>query len=82
MIVSLSIEMVKIFTYILEYLRTNVVPNNVMKDETLLHSLRIEAEYFHLHTLIDMLKEAEQKYQQGNELKRIHRAAMNFPNGT
>ena len=45
----------KIFTYILEYLRTNVVPSNVMKDEALLHSLLIEAEYFRLHTLIGLL---------------------------
>ncbi|CAF1464475.1 unnamed protein product [Adineta steineri] len=45
----------KIFTYILEYLRTNLVLNNVMKDEILRYSLLIEAEYFRLHTLIDIL---------------------------
>jgi hypothetical protein len=45
----------KIFTYILEYLRTNVVPPNVMKDKTLLHSLLIEAEYYRLHALMDIL---------------------------
>ncbi|CAF5170499.1 unnamed protein product, partial [Rotaria sp. Silwood1] len=33
----------KIFYYILEYFRTNMVPNNVMNDETLLNSLFIEA---------------------------------------
>ncbi|CAF5186339.1 unnamed protein product, partial [Rotaria sp. Silwood1] len=42
----------KIFYYILEYFRTNMVPNNVMKDETLLNSLFIEAEYFRLHSLM------------------------------
>ncbi|CAF4037538.1 unnamed protein product [Rotaria sp. Silwood1] len=45
----------KIFYYILEYFRTNMVPNNVMKDETLLNSLFIEAEYFRLHSLMDRL---------------------------
>jgi hypothetical protein len=45
----------KIFTYILEYLRTNVVPPNVMKDETLLHSILLEAEYFRLHHLASVL---------------------------
>ncbi|CAF0995428.1 unnamed protein product [Rotaria sordida] len=45
----------KIFTYILEYFRTNTVPNNIMKDETLLNSLFIEAEYFRLYDLMDRL---------------------------
>ncbi|CAF4912685.1 unnamed protein product, partial [Rotaria sp. Silwood1] len=45
----------KIFYYILEYFRTKTVPNNVMKDETLLNSLFIEAEYFRLHSLMDRL---------------------------
>ncbi len=45
----------KLFTYILEYLRTDMISNNVWKDEALLHSLLIEAEYFRLHVLIDLL---------------------------
>ncbi|CAF4683036.1 unnamed protein product [Rotaria sp. Silwood2] len=45
----------KIFTYILEYLRTNAVPPNAMKDEIFLNSLVIEAEYFRLHSLIATL---------------------------
>ncbi|CAF0858914.1 unnamed protein product [Rotaria sp. Silwood1] len=45
----------RIFSYILEYLRTNTMPPNVMQDETLLSSLFIEAEYFHLHSLMDKL---------------------------
>jgi hypothetical protein len=46
----------KIFTYILEYLRTDLVPNNVWKDEALLHGLLIEAEYFRLHILTGLLE--------------------------
>ncbi|CAM4850396.1 unnamed protein product [Rotaria magnacalcarata] len=45
----------KLFYYILAYLRTNVVPTNVMKDETLLNSLIIEADYFRLHSLMDII---------------------------
>ncbi|CAF3707380.1 unnamed protein product [Rotaria socialis] len=45
----------KLFYYILVYLRTNAVPINVMKDETLLTSLMIEAEYFRLKNLLDIL---------------------------
>jgi hypothetical protein len=63
----------KIFTYILEYLRTNVVPSNVMKDETLLHSLIIEAEYFHLHTLINILA----GFSNGTLLQLEHKKKLN-----
>jgi hypothetical protein len=45
----------KLFTYILEYLRTDLVPKDVMKNESLHKSVLIEAEYFRLHSLIKKL---------------------------
>ncbi|CAF1577547.1 unnamed protein product [Rotaria magnacalcarata] len=45
----------KIFTYILEYLRANTVPDKVMKDEILCKNLFIEGEYFRLKGLLDIL---------------------------
>jgi hypothetical protein len=45
----------KLFFHILEYLRTDTVLKDVMKDDSLRRSLIIEAEYFRLHTLIDIL---------------------------
>ncbi|CAF1263987.1 unnamed protein product [Rotaria magnacalcarata] len=65
----------KIFTYILEYLRTNTVPINVMKDETLLASLMIEAEYFRLMSLLDVL--ANRFFPNGTLLKLEHQKKLN-----
>ncbi|CAF5126129.1 unnamed protein product, partial [Rotaria sp. Silwood1] len=65
----------KIFTYILEYLRTNMVPPNVMKDETLLSSLSIEAEYFRLHILIDILTNI--CFPDGTLLEKEHKKKLN-----
>ncbi|CAF3464572.1 unnamed protein product [Rotaria socialis] len=48
----------KLFYYMLAYLRTSTVLINVMKDETLLTSLIIEAEYFRLKSLLDILGSA------------------------
>ncbi|CAF1599723.1 unnamed protein product [Rotaria magnacalcarata] len=45
----------KFFTYILEYFRTNTLPDNVMKDETLRQSLFIEAHYLGLKNFTDQL---------------------------
>lgn len=42
----------KIFNYVLEYLRTGMLLNSVWKDETVLHSLLAEAQYFNLHSLL------------------------------
>ncbi|CAF1288690.1 unnamed protein product [Rotaria sp. Silwood1] len=42
-----------IFPYILEYLRTEMIPNNVIKDEELLKAFLIEAKFFRLHSLLD-----------------------------
>ena len=45
----------KLFNYILTYLRADVLPDILVKDQTLRHSLLIEAEYFRLHSLIKKL---------------------------
>lgn len=64
----------KLFTYILEYFRTNIVLDDVMKDEILRQKLLIEAKYFGLHSLIDVLTkpsraaEVEQKQKAGDFL--------------
>ncbi|CAF3618799.1 unnamed protein product [Rotaria sp. Silwood1] len=65
----------KIFTYILEYLRSNTVPPNVMKDATLLSSLFIEAEYFRLHALIDIL--TDMYFPDGTLLQKEHKKKLN-----
>ncbi len=63
----------KIFTYILEYLRTDMVPNNVWKDEALLHGLLIEAEYFRLHILSGLLG----NFPNGTLLQPEHKKKVN-----
>ncbi|CAF3237045.1 unnamed protein product [Rotaria sp. Silwood2] len=45
----------KLFAYILEYLRTGSVPNSVKNDELLRQSLVVEADYFRLQSLQNML---------------------------
>ncbi|CAF1387192.1 unnamed protein product [Rotaria sordida] len=64
----------KIFSYILEYCRTQTMPPNVMKDETLFNSLLIEAEYFRLHSLIDKLTEI---FRNGTLLQEEHQKKLN-----
>lgn len=51
----------KIFTYILEYLRTEVVSKEVMANETLRQRLILETRYFHLYSLLEILTEPERK---------------------
>jgi hypothetical protein len=63
----------KIFTYILEYLRTDIVPNNVWKDETILHSVLIESQYFRLHALSDILT----GFSNGTLLQLEHKKKLN-----
>ncbi|CAF0933327.1 unnamed protein product [Rotaria sordida] len=65
----------KIFIYILEYFRTNTVPNNIMQDETLLNSLFIEAEYFRLHGLMDIL--TTMFFPHGTLLQPEHKKKLN-----
>lgn len=45
----------KLFTYILDYIRTGSIPNGVQHDESLRQSLVIEADYFRLQNLMNML---------------------------
>jgi hypothetical protein len=45
----------KLFAYILEYLRTGAVPNSVKNDESLRQNLVVEADYFRLRNLRNML---------------------------
>ncbi|CAF4653295.1 unnamed protein product [Rotaria socialis] len=65
----------KLFYYILAYLRTSTVPINVMNDETLLTSLIIEAEYFRLKSLLDILGNA--LFPNGTLLKFEHKKQLN-----
>jgi hypothetical protein len=45
----------KLFTHILEYLRTGAVPNSIKNDESLRQNLVVEADYFRLQNLQNML---------------------------
>ncbi len=65
----------KIFTYILEYLRTDMVPDNIWKDETTLRSLLIEAQYFRLHNLANLL--AHCNFSNGTLLKAEQKKKLN-----
>jgi len=49
----------KIFTHILAYLRTDILSKDVMTNEVFRQNLIVEAKYFHLHKLIEILTEAE-----------------------
>jgi hypothetical protein len=59
------------FTYILEYLRTDAVCDDVLMDEILRHNLMIEAKFFRLQNLVNILTEAEKTI-----------VGKTFPNGT
>ena len=50
----------KIFAHILAYLRTGIVPDDIVTSESLRRKLIIEAEFFHLHKLTEILTESEQ----------------------
>ncbi|CAF4457444.1 unnamed protein product, partial [Rotaria magnacalcarata] len=65
----------KLFYYILAYLRTSTVLINVIKDETLLTSLIIEAEYFRLKSLLDILGNA--LFPNGTLLRFEHKKKLN-----
>ncbi|CAF1062682.1 unnamed protein product [Adineta steineri] len=68
----------ELFRHILEYLRTDSIPNDVMTNEPLRQLLIIEAEYFCIHNLIHILTEPERKRQEEERL----RIENTFPNGT
>ena len=72
----------KLFHHILQYLRTTKVSNEIINNELLCHDLIIEAEYFRLHTFLNILREAEQKHQKEKERKEYLRINRNIPNGT
>ena len=67
----------KLFTYILEYLRTNVLLDDVMKNEILRQKLVIEAQYFRLQSLIDVLTQSDRSEQVQQQQK-----TGDFLNGT
>lgn len=50
----------ELFSHILAYLRTEVVPNDLVKVESMRQKLITEAEYFHLHKLIEILRQFDQ----------------------
>ncbi|CAF1002159.1 unnamed protein product [Adineta steineri] len=67
-----------LFKYILSYLRTDKIHNNVMTDETLRRRLIIEADYFCLHNLVFILTEPDRRRQEEERLA----IEKSFPNGT
>jgi len=68
----------KLFTHILAYLRTDAISKDVMTNEPLRQSLILEAKYFHLHKLIEILTEPDRKA----ERKEIERINALFSGGT
>ncbi|CAF0959568.1 unnamed protein product [Adineta steineri] len=69
-----------LFTHLLEYLRTESIPNDIMTNEPLRQLLIREAEYFCMDNLIYILKEPERRRQQEEE-ERL-RIENTFPNRT
>lgn len=68
----------KLFHYILNYLRNNRISMDVMENPSLRQSLLLEAEYFHLHKLIDLLSEPERRQEE--EERRL--GDLYFPDST
>jgi hypothetical protein len=66
----------KLFTHILAYLRTDSVSNDIMTNETLRQSLILEAKYFHLHKLIQILMEPEQNKHEGTLISVEHKKKL------
>ncbi|CAF0959551.1 unnamed protein product [Adineta steineri] len=69
----------ELFKHILEYLRTDSIPNDVMTNESLRQLLIKEAEYFRLHKLIYILTKPGRKREQEEERFSIDK---DFPNTT
>jgi hypothetical protein len=73
----------KLFTHILAYLRTDAISKDVMTNESLRQSLILEAKYFHLHKLIEILTEPDRKAEREEaERKEIERIDALFSGGT
>jgi hypothetical protein len=68
----------KLFAHLLAYLRTNQVPKDATNNESLRRSLIIEAEYFLLHNLIQILTEPERIVEEAERF----RIDQDFPDGT
>lgn len=66
----------KLFAYILAYLRTDSVSKDIMTNETLRQYLILEAKYFHLHKLIDILTEPERINRYGTLLSVEQKAKL------
>ncbi len=59
---SVSIDQnYQIFTYMLEYLCTDTVANDVINNESLYHNLMVQAKYFRFQTLIKMLQKLKKQ---------------------
>jgi hypothetical protein len=72
----------KLFVHILAYLRTDSVPSDIMTNESLRQKLILEAKYFHLHHLLEILMEPERKEAERKEVKRKEAERINaFFNG-
>ncbi|CAF3422717.1 unnamed protein product [Rotaria socialis] len=65
----------QIFTHILEWLRTSIVSEKIMQDATLLKSLIIEAEYFRLQGLLEIL--VNECFPDGTLLQSQHKKILN-----
>ncbi|CAF2666924.1 unnamed protein product [Rotaria sp. Silwood2] len=65
----------KLFNYILAYLRTNKVSNDVWNNDSLHQLLIAEAEYFRLHNLIDILTDV--LFPNGTLLQQEHKKKLN-----
>ncbi|CAF0886125.1 unnamed protein product [Adineta steineri] len=73
----------KLFEHILDYLRTRILPNDIMTNEPFRQRLIIETEYFCIHSLIYILTEPERKCQQKKEEEEeFFSIDKGFPNGT
>ena len=66
----------QIFAYVLEYLRTDTVADEVLDNEILRHSLATEAKYFSLTDLMKILTDADEMYASRAKI------AKTFPTGT
>ncbi|CAF1122271.1 unnamed protein product [Rotaria sp. Silwood1] len=65
----------KLFNYILAYLRTNNISNDVWNNDSLRRLLITEAEYFHLYNLRDILTDV--LFPNGTLLQQEHKKKLN-----
>ncbi|CAF4261429.1 unnamed protein product [Rotaria magnacalcarata] len=65
----------QIFTHILEWLRTSIIPEKIMQGTTLFKSFIIEVEYFRLQGLLEML--VNECFPDGTLLQSQHKKILN-----